>query len=117
MATEVRPTTDPTVHSADGIPPPPDPSTVPRFDRPAAPPRAPHPTIVQAFEVGTIDGRPFLVLELVPGGSLADKLAAGPLAPRAAAALARTLAAAAAAAHAAGIVHRDLKPQNVLLAA
>src|SRR5438477_6574379 len=38
MATDARPITAATVLSADGIPPPPDPSTVPRFDRPAAPP-------------------------------------------------------------------------------
>ena len=79
--------------------------------------RSPHPNIVQVFEVGEAGGRPFLVLELVPGGTLAGKLAAGPLAPRAAAELVRTLADAVAAAHAAGIVHRDLKPANVLVAA
>jgi tetratricopeptide (TPR) repeat protein len=74
-----------------------------------------HPHVVRVYEFGEADGRPFLALELCPGGSLADRLyAAGRLDPAAAAELVRKLAAGVAAAHALGIVHRDLKPGNVL---
>ncbi|HKB06440.1 MAG TPA: protein kinase, partial [Gemmataceae bacterium] len=74
-----------------------------------------HPHVVQLFEVGEADGRPFLALEYVPGGSLADRIRGEPQPPREAAALVRTLARAMATAHAAGLVHRDLKPSNILL--
>jgi WD40 repeat protein len=74
-----------------------------------------HPHIVQIYEAGEHDGLPFLALEHMPGGTLADKLAGRPQPPRAAADLAATLAGAIAHAHAAGVVHRDLKPANVLL--
>jgi hypothetical protein len=75
-----------------------------------------HPNIVQIFEVGTHDGRPFLVLEYVDGTTLADLLRSGPLLAADAAALVETLARAAQHAHERGVVHRDLKPANVLLA-
>jgi WD40 repeat protein len=89
-----------------------------RFRREAeAAARVNHPNAVQLYEVGTADGVPYLVLELVPGGTLRQRLADRPLAPRAAAELVATLAGAVQAAHACGVVHRDLKPANVLLAA
>src|SRR5581483_2745306 len=56
----------------------------------------------------------WLVMPLVRGGTLRDRLAKGPLAPDAALEIARALARALARAHARGIVHRDLKPENVL---
>jgi WD40 repeat protein/serine/threonine protein kinase len=74
-----------------------------------------HPNIVQIFDVGEHDGAPYFAMEYVAGGNLAERLAAGPLAPRAAAAMTRTLAEAVHAAHSAGVVHRDLKPANVLI--
>jgi WD40 repeat protein len=74
-----------------------------------------HPHVVQIFEVGEVNGRPFLALEYCPGGSLADRLNGTPLPPTAAAGLVKTLAGAVHAAHLAGVVHRDLKPANVLL--
>jgi serine/threonine-protein kinase len=77
--------------------------------------RLQHPNIVQIYEVGEHDGRPFFSLEYVDGGSLADKLDGTPLPARAAAELIRTLALAIHAAHERGIVHRDLKPANILL--
>jgi WD40 repeat protein/tRNA A-37 threonylcarbamoyl transferase component Bud32 len=77
--------------------------------------RLSHPNIVQIYEVGTHDGLPFLALEYVPGGSLADRLDGTPQPPRRAAELVEVLARAVQAAHSAGIVHRDLKPGNVLL--
>src|SRR5436305_552715 len=74
-----------------------------------------HPHVVQVYEFGEQHGRPFLAMEFLPGGSLADRLkAGGALDPRAAAELVEKLARAVHAAHDAGIVHRDLKPANVL---
>jgi len=77
--------------------------------------RLQHPNIVQVYEVGEADGRPFLALEYVPGGSLAAQLTADGLDPRRAAELVLQLAEAVRHAHEHGIVHRDLKPANILL--
>ncbi len=79
--------------------------------------RLQHPNVVQIFEVGEHDGRPFFSLEYCAGGSLAEKLRGKPLAPAEAAALVEALARAVHAAHRQQIVHRDLKPGNVLLTA
>jgi eukaryotic-like serine/threonine-protein kinase len=79
--------------------------------------RLQHPGIVQVYEVGEHEGRPFFSLEFCAGGSLANKLAGGPLPPAEAAALVEAVARAVGVAHRAGIVHRDLKPANLLLAA
>jgi serine/threonine protein kinase len=75
-----------------------------------------HPNVIQIHQRGEADGRPFFALELAEGGSLADRLAGGPLPPEQAAALVETLARAMHHAHEQGILHRDLKPANVLLA-
>src|SRR4029077_2351579 len=61
------------------------------------------------------DGRPYLALEYVDGGTLAERLQGTPLPARDAGQLLVPLARAIQAAHAAGIIHRDLKPGNVLL--
>jgi WD40 repeat protein/serine/threonine protein kinase len=74
-----------------------------------------HPHIVQIFEVGEANGHPYLALEFVDGGSLADHLAGQPWPARPAAELVELLARAVHYAHARGVVHRDLKPGNVLL--
>jgi tetratricopeptide (TPR) repeat protein len=74
-----------------------------------------HPHVVQVYEAGEHDGRPYYAMELVEGGSLAEQLAAAPLPAPAAARLVQTLARAVQHAHDKGVVHRDLKPSNVLL--
>lgn len=76
-----------------------------------------HPNVVTIYHI--VDRpdlpHPWLVMELVQGGSLHDRLARGPLAPAEAAALGRGVLSALRAADAAGIQHRDVKPANVLL--
>jgi serine/threonine-protein kinase len=76
-----------------------------------------HPNVVQVYDVGEADGRPYFTMEYVEGGSLAHKLAGTPQPARQAAQLVTTLADAMQVAHQGGIVHRDLKPGNVLLTA
>jgi tetratricopeptide (TPR) repeat protein len=75
-----------------------------------------HPNVVQVYDVGEEQGRPYLAMELIEGGSLAQRLSGTPKSAHAAAALVAMMADAMQAAHDAGIVHRDLKPANVLLA-
>jgi WD40 repeat protein len=79
--------------------------------------RLQHPNIVQVHDIGERDGRPFVALELVEGGNLAQHLAARPPSPARAAQLVETLARTMHAVHLAGVIHRDLKPANVLLVA
>src|SRR5262249_15631393 len=74
-----------------------------------------HPNVVEVYDYGEADARPFLAMECLTGGSLADRLrAAGKLEPGAAAGLVARLARGVHAAHEQGIIHRDLKPSNVL---
>src|SRR4051812_11189911 len=73
-----------------------------------------HPNVVQVYDVGDADDRPYFTMEFVDGGSLAQVLAGTPVVAREAASTVATLAGAVEAAHRAGIVHRDLKPANVL---
>jgi WD40 repeat protein len=77
--------------------------------------RLQHPHIVQVYEIGEHEGRPFLALEFCGGGNLDQHLRGTPLPPGEAAPLVEVLARAVQAAHDKGIVHRDLKPANVLL--
>src|SRR5262249_50245488 len=75
-----------------------------------------HPNIVQIYETGEHEGRPYISLEFVDGGSLDKRMGVSPTSPRGAAQLVETLARAMHVAHQCGIVHRDLKPANILLA-
>ncbi len=79
-----------------------------------------HPNIVQVFDFDVIDNRPYIVMELITGTSLADYLAARRetdrlLPPETTARLLVALAAALDYAHGRGIIHRDIKPSNVML--
>jgi hypothetical protein len=74
-----------------------------------------HPNIVQIHAIGDHDGRPYLELEYVEGGSLAGRLDGTPWAPQRSARLIETVARTVHETHALGVVHRDLKPANVLL--
>ncbi|MFB8759957.1 serine/threonine-protein kinase [Streptomyces nigra] len=72
--------------------------------------------VVTVYDVATQDGRPWIVMELVRGISLAELLDAdGPLDPRRAAHIGAEVLSALRAAHGAGVLHRDVKPANVLL--
>src|SRR5262249_55058752 len=79
--------------------------------------RLDHPHVARVYEVGDHDGLPYFSMEFCPEGNLARRLARGPLEPRDAARLVRTLALAMQVAHDLHIIHRDLKPANVLFAA
>ncbi|MFE9337528.1 protein kinase [Streptomyces sp. NPDC007063] len=77
--------------------------------------RLSHPHVVTIHHIVDEGPYPWLVMELVDGPSLEQRLAEGPLEPRAAARLGREVLSALRTAHAAGIQHRDVKPGNVLL--
>jgi len=74
-----------------------------------------HPNIAQIYDVGEASGQPFLAMEFVAGGNLAEYLRGRPQDPRFAARLVETLARAVEHCHHEGILHRDLKPGNILL--
>jgi serine/threonine protein kinase/WD40 repeat protein len=77
--------------------------------------RLQHPNIVQVYDIGDHEGRPYIALEYVDGGSLVAELKDTPWPAERAAQLVATLAGAVEHAHRQGIIHRDLTPANVLL--
>jgi eukaryotic-like serine/threonine-protein kinase len=79
--------------------------------------RLQHPQVVQIFRIGDFSGRPYLEMEYVDGGSLADRLDGRPWRPDEGARLVESLAMAVHHAHVRAVIHRDLKPANILLTA
>ena len=79
--------------------------------------RLSHPNVVAVFDTGEDEGTPYLVMERLPGETLADRMAAGPVDQAWLRRVASDVLGALGAAHAAGLVHRDVKPGNILLAA
>jgi serine/threonine-protein kinase len=94
-----------------------DPTFLERFRREARAAAAlSHPGVAAIYDYGEVDGQPFIVMELVEGENLAERVAAGgPLPWQEAFAIGEQVAAALAAAHAHGLVHRDVKPANIML--
>jgi tRNA A-37 threonylcarbamoyl transferase component Bud32 len=78
--------------------------------------RVKHANIIQIYEIGEHEGRPYFSLEFCAGGSLAQKIDGTPMQPKEAARMVEKLARGMEAAHQEEIIHRDLKPANVLLA-
>lgn len=76
-----------------------------------------HAHIIQIFDVGEFEGRPFFTMEFVEGGNMADKFDNMPQPAAESAEMVRMLAGAIESAHRGGIIHRDLKPANILLTA
>jgi serine/threonine protein kinase len=74
-----------------------------------------HPGLARIHDVGLIAGRPYLVLDLVPGRPLGEVLAERPLSPDAAISLAADVAGVLVAVHRRGLVHRDIKPHNIII--
>ncbi len=72
-----------------------------------------HPGIATLYEVAESEGKPFLVMELVDGETLAERIARGPLPVDEALTLSQQIAEALEAAHEKGVIHRDLKPANI----
>lgn len=93
-----------------------DPERLRRFEQEARAVAAlNHPNILALYEIGTENGTPFLVTELLDGETLRERLLGGALPLRKAVDIAVQTAHATAAAHEKGIIHRDLKPANIFL--
>src|ERR1700756_3257149 len=74
-----------------------------------------HPNILAVFDIGTSEGSPYVVSELLEGETLRERLRSGPIAVRRTLDYALQIAHGLAAAHEKGIIHRDVKPENLFL--
>src|SRR5712691_671608 len=93
-----------------------DPGRLRRFEQEAhATSALNHPNILAIYDVGTNEGAPYVVSELLEGESLRERLERGPLTPRKTIDYAIQIANGLSAAHERGIVHRDLKPDNLFI--
>ncbi|WP_039797106.1 Stk1 family PASTA domain-containing Ser/Thr kinase [Nocardia araoensis] len=94
-----------------------DPQFLSRFEFEArAVAKLKHPSLVAVYDQGVDGDHPFLIMELVEGGTLRELLRErGPMPPHAVRAVAEPVLAAIGVAHSAGLVHRDIKPENVLI--
>ncbi|MBK7597768.1 MAG: serine/threonine protein kinase [Acidobacteria bacterium] len=93
-----------------------DPDRLKRFEQEARATSAlNHPNILTVYDIGTHEGAPFIVAELLDGEELRAQLEEGAIAPKKVIEYARQIADGLAAAHEKGIVHRDLKPENLFI--
>ncbi len=93
-----------------------DPARMHRFEQEARTVAAlNHPNILSVYDVGVQDGTPFLVMELLEGETLRERLDRGPLGVRKSVEIGLQVAHGLSAAHERGIVHRDLKPENIFI--
>jgi len=93
-----------------------DPDRLHRFEQEALATAAlNHPNILAVFDIGTAEGSPYVVSELLEGETLRDRLKSGPIPLRKALDYALQMANGLAAAHEKGIIHRDLKPENLFV--
>src|SRR5499425_1329122 len=93
-----------------------DPERLRRFEQEARAAAAlNHPNILAVYQMGTYDGAPYLVCELLEGSTLREQFLRGPLPVRKTVDYGAQTARGLAAAHEKGIVHRDLKPENLFL--
>src|SRR3977135_2383424 len=94
----------------------PEPDTTARFRHEAqAIAQMRHPNILNVYDFGEYEGSPYMIVEYVPGGNLADRLTQGHLDHSRALHYLRGISAGLDYAHRHGVVHRDIKPANVLL--
>src|SRR5262245_56727144 len=95
-----------------------DPDRLKRFEQEARTTSAlNHPNILTVYDIGTHEGSPYIVAELLAGSELRVQLNQGPLPPRKAIDYAQQIAQGLAEAHERGITHRDLKPENLFVTA
>ena len=93
-----------------------DPEVRRRFEEEArSAARLSHPSVVAVFDTGEDAGTPFIVMERLPGETMADRMVAGPVEEAWLRRVAGDVLGALGAAHAAGLVHRDVKPGNILI--
>jgi Tol biopolymer transport system component len=93
-----------------------DPDRLRRFEQEArATGQLNHPNILAVYDTGTHEGTPYVVVELLEGATLREKMAGAPVPVRKAVDYARQIAQGLAAAHQKAIVHRDLKPENIFV--